>query len=164
MRYTYQHNGQTHIVTLEQQADGHYQVSIGERTFPVQAKALPNGAWRITLDGQSQTVHSAAHGDQRFLQVDNETFTLTVPDTRPARRKTANTGDELTAQMPGQVTAVMLQAGDAVKRGQTLLLLEAMKMEIRVTAPADGYIHQILVEVGQVVERGQQLVIFKTTD
>ena len=60
--------------------------------------------------------------------------------------------------MPGQVREVFVRAGDAVKSGQTLLLLEAMKMEIRVSAPADGRVKRLLVQAGDVVDRGQRLV------
>ena len=65
--------------------------------------------------------------------------------------------------MPGQVTVVLVKAGDETTRGQTLLILEAMKMEIRVTAPADGHVQQVMVQSGDVVERGQHLVLFEAT-
>lgn len=161
MRYSYQYNGQTYNLTLEAQPDNHYQVTIGERTYEVKATPLANGGWRLLLDGQSHMVYAAAQNDQRFVQVDDQNFTLTVA-TSKSSRKTAQTGSaELIAQMPGQVTAVSVQAGEAVTRGQTVMILEAMKMEIRVTAPADGYIQQVLVQQGVVVERGQRLALFE---
>ena len=163
MRFTYHYHydGQTYTLDLTSQANGHYTVSIGERSFSLQAQALPNGGWRLLLDGEAHTVYAAAQGDQRYVQVDAATYTLTVPSVKSTRRKTSTSGDELTAQMPGQVTAVMVKTGDQTTRGQTLLILEAMKMEIRVTAPADGQVQQVLVQPGEVVERGQRLVIFE---
>jgi len=161
MRYSYQHNGQTYTLNVEQQPDGQVVVSIGERTIPVKIQSLSNGGWRLLLDGQSHTVYAAAQGDQRYVQVDATTFTLSVPNSKSARRTTQTGGAELVAQMPGQVTAVLAQVGEAVTRGQTLMILEAMKMEIRVTAPADGHVHQVLVQQGTVVERGQRLVLFE---
>jgi 3-methylcrotonyl-CoA carboxylase alpha subunit len=161
MRFTYQHQGQTYTLDVTPQPNGQYTVSIGERTLPLQVQAVPNGGWRFQLDDKWHTVYTAAHNDQRFVQVDAETYTLTVPNTKSLRRKAASTGDELTAQMPGQVTAVLVKAGDEATRGQTLLILEAMKMEIRVTAPADGRVKAILVQTGTVVERGQRLVLFE---
>lgn len=161
MRFTYQYQGQTYSLYLAPQPDGRYTVSIGERSFPLQAQSLPNGGWRLLLDGEAHTVYAATQGDQRFVQVADATYTLTVPSAKSTRRKTAATGDELTAQMPGQVTAVLVKAGGAAARGQTLLILEAMKMEIRVTAPADGQVQQVLVQANEVVERGQRLVVFE---
>ena len=60
--------------------------------------------------------------------------------------------------MPGQVRELLVTAGETVTRGQTLLLLEAMKMEIRITAPSDGRVKRLLVAAGDVVDRGQRLV------
>lgn len=164
MRYTYQHNGRTYQLNMDKQADGQYTATLDGRTLPVQVKPLANGGWRITLDGQSHTVHSLAQSNHRFVQLDGASYTFTVPAARLTRRPSLHTGSELTAQMPGQVTAIMMHAGDIAARGQTVLILEAMKMEMRVVAPADGLIEQILVQVGQVVERGQQLAVFKPAD
>ncbi|MCB9457792.1 MAG: biotin/lipoyl-binding protein [Anaerolineaceae bacterium] len=60
--------------------------------------------------------------------------------------------------MPGQVVNVLVAVGDSVTRGQTLVVLEAMKMEIRVAAPGDGTVRRLLVAQGDVVERGQLLL------
>jgi biotin carboxyl carrier protein len=60
--------------------------------------------------------------------------------------------------MPGQVRIVNVNAGDLVTKGQTLLVLEAMKMEIRIQAPQTGKIKAVLVKPGQTVEREQILI------
>ena len=60
--------------------------------------------------------------------------------------------------MPGQVRAVNVGEGDAVTKGQTLLVLEAMKMEIRIHAPQDGTVKKLFVKQGQTVEREQSLL------
>jgi biotin carboxyl carrier protein len=88
--------------------------------------------------------------------VNGTTYRFSVAESR--RRAGGGSSGDLTAQMPGQVREVLAQVGDAVKRGQTLLVLEAMKMEIRVSAPADGLVSKVLVAVGDVVDRGQRLV------
>ena len=59
--------------------------------------------------------------------------------------------------MPGKILAVKLQAGAAVKRGQVILILEAMKMENEIVAPQDGTIASINVAVGDMVEPGATL-------
>jgi biotin carboxyl carrier protein len=63
--------------------------------------------------------------------------------------------------MPGVVRRVLVAAGDEVSRGQVLILLEAMKMEIRVTAPHAGRVERVSVVEGQPVDRGQTLVALK---
>ena len=67
-------------------------------------------------------------------------------------------GGSLAAPMPGTVLRVEVHEGEHVDEGQTLVLLEAMKMELAVTAPAVGVVSAVLVEAGQLVSRGQALV------
>jgi acetyl/propionyl-CoA carboxylase alpha subunit len=67
-------------------------------------------------------------------------------------------GGSLAAPMPGTVLRVDVHEGEHVDEGQTLVLLEAMKMELAVTAPAIGVVSAVLVEAGQLVSRGQALV------
>ena len=64
----------------------------------------------------------------------------------------------LVAPMPGSVLAAEVRTGDKVARGDLLFILEAMKMEHRITAPVDGTIAEINVQVGDQVENGQRLV------
>jgi len=64
----------------------------------------------------------------------------------------------LTAPMPGQVRSVTVNEGESVKKGQTLLTMEAMKMEIRIQALKDGRVKKVHVKQGQAVEREQILM------
>jgi len=151
----YQYGDAQYTISLEQLADGSFRATIGERVLVFAAVAL-DGGWLLTLDGWQMRVYSAARGDERYVSIDGDSYTLRLPESR-RRAASAGSGD-LSAQMPGQVRELLVTAGDAVTRGQTLLLLEAMKMEIRVTAPSDGCVKRLLVAAGDVVDRGQRLV------
>ncbi len=150
----YQYGGAAYAISLQPLGDGLFRATIGDRVLKVTARAV-DGGWLITLDGQQIRVFAASHGGERWVSTQGETFTLTVPETR---RRAAGGSADLTAQMPGQVRSLNVQPGDAVQKGQTLLVLEAMKMEIRVAAPADGRVKRLLVKAGDVVDRGQRLV------
>lgn len=152
----YEYGGVTYSVSLQPLADGVYRATVGERTYTVTATPV-EGGWLLRLDERQLRVYAAARGSERFVGVDGQQYTLTVPEQGRRRTSGAGSGD-LTAQMPGQVREVFVRAGDAVKSGQTLLLLEAMKMEIRISAPADGQVKRLLVRAGDVVDRGQRLV------
>ena len=67
-------------------------------------------------------------------------------------------GADLAAPLPGLVVAVRASAGDRVRRGQTIIVVEAMKMELPVRAPGDGVVRAVRCAVGDQVERGQRLV------
>jgi len=66
--------------------------------------------------------------------------------------------------MPGTVLDVRVQPGDTVVAGETLVVLEAMKMEHHMNAPADGVVAEVRVEVGGHVETGQLLLIFERSE
>jgi glutaconyl-CoA/methylmalonyl-CoA decarboxylase subunit gamma len=70
-------------------------------------------------------------------------------------------GDTIVAPMPGNILKVNVAKGDSVKKGQVLLVLEAMKMENEITAPADGKIAEIKVDKGLCVSAGDVMVVFE---
>ena len=65
----------------------------------------------------------------------------------------------MTAPMPGKILGVKASAGQAVKKGQVIVILEAMKMENEIMAPRDGSVAQVVVSKGAVVDTGAALVV-----
>lgn len=159
MIYTYEYNGDTYRVSVERLPDGRFRATVGDRAYTLEAHALPQGGWLLDLGESRAATYVAAQGNMRHVYASGQHYTLSLPETRASRRRGAGgTGGDLTAQMPGQVIETLVQEGDTVTRGQPMVILEAMKMELRVTAPADGRVKRLLVKVGEVVERGQLLV------
>ncbi len=68
-------------------------------------------------------------------------------------------GEQVTSPMPGTIVKVNVTAGKAVKNGEVLLILEAMKMENEIMAPHDATIAQVLVDVGSKVDTGMPLIV-----
>ena len=77
----------------------------------------------------------------------------------PPRAEAAG-DNKLTAPIPARVSRVLVQPGDAVKKGAVLLVLEAMKMELTLSAPVDGTVEALRHGVGDMVEEGTELVTF----
>ena len=84
-----------------------------------------------------------------------------APAAAPAAPAGAAGAVAVTAPMPGKILGVKASAGQAVKRGQVLLILEAMKMENNITADTDGKITAINVSQGESVLEGTDLVIIE---
>jgi biotin carboxyl carrier protein len=100
----------------------------------------------------------ASAGGTKWVSLDGCTYRLDKPAPRRARLSGETDGSEtVRAPMPAQVRAVQVSEGEAVQQGQTLLLLEAMKMEIRIKAPAPGRVTRLLVKAGEAVEKDQVL-------
>lgn len=84
--------------------------------------------------------------------------TTAAPAAAPAP-VTLSAGEPVNAPMPGNILRIDVKEGDKVKAGQTLLILEAMKMENEIASPKDGTVVQIVTSKGAVVETGTPLVV-----
>lgn len=158
MQYSYEYNGQTYTVRLERKADGTLLAHVGEREYVVTAAQLASGGWLLRMNGTRHFAHSIGDTEARHVHLNGVQYRLEKVNTRRRKRTGSGGGGDLTAQMPGQVMDVRVQDGERVSAGQVLVVLEAMKMEIRVNAPADGTVTRLLVKTGDLVERGQLLV------
>ena len=81
-----------------------------------------------------------------------------APAAAPAAPKAAAGANSIVAPLPGSVVSISVKAGDAVKAGQQLAVIEAMKMENEILAPADGTIKAVHVSAGQAVQQGDALI------
>jgi 3-methylcrotonyl-CoA carboxylase alpha subunit len=157
MDFQYQLDDEVKAVRLER--DGEVvQITIADRAYEVSVIHSRAGELTFKVDGVMHTAYVAHDGSARFVAIDGDVFELKQPETRRTRRKQQHGEDNLTASMPGQVTKVLIGEGDRVQRGQPLIVLAAMKMEIKIAAPHDGRVVKVLVKVGQVVDRGQYLI------
>lgn len=157
-QFSYQIGAELKTVTVEQ-AGERFQVSIGDKVYDVAARQLQPGEFDLEIDGQQQTAYVASDGGHHYVAVAGETWVLEKP--RPRQQHGTHAGDDsgsLEASMPGLVREVLAEEGAEVERGETLVVLEAMKMELRLTAPYSGQVRQVHCTTGQVVERGQVLV------
>jgi biotin carboxyl carrier protein len=136
-----------------------YRAVIGDETVSVEVLQAEDGVLDLLIDGKRITAYISSEGAKRWVTINGQTFMLTK-SSGAARRGHGghHAAGELTAPMPGQVRAVNVSEGDAVTKGQTLLVLEAMKMEIRIHAPQDGIVKKLFVKQGQTVEREQRLI------
>ena len=136
-----------------------YLAAIGDKTISIEITHSENGKLDLLLDGRRVTAYVSSDGAKRWVTINGQTSVLTKSSTGIRRAQHGHHAqDELTAPMPGQVRAVNVSEGDYVTKGQTLLVLEAMKMEIRVAAPRDGVVKKLFVQQEQTVEREQILV------
>ena len=126
----------------------------------VAGERLEEHRLRIRLDERVFTARAVREGSDWHVFVDGEHRRLTLRQGLPGQDDAAAMG-ALTAPMPGRIVQVMSRAGDAVKKGQPLLVLEAMKMEHTITAPADGTVKAVHFAAGDQVGEGDELVVLE---
>ena len=144
--------------TIELNPSGeNYTVVVDGKTISVQIVRAANGRMDLLVNGQRVTAHVSSDLAKRWVTINGQTLMLTKTSGAKQGVRHEHAGG-LTAPMPGQIRSVSVSVGDAVKKGQTLLTMEAMKMEIRIQALKDGVVKSVSVKQGQTVEREQILV------
>lgn len=119
--------------------------------------------YRITLKGKTYEVEvergEAMILDEYDAKAPVPAAPAAAPTAAPAPAAPTAAGTVVTAPLPGNVLAINVKPGESVKAGQTLLLIEAMKMENEVVAPCDGVVKQLAVSKGALVATGDTLLV-----
>lgn len=123
-------------------------------------RRIADGVYRVEVEGRGHVVHVSGSAGDRWVHWNGQVFYNPFEDDRPnrTRRGGADPQQALTAPMPATVLEVLVEAGSAVKKGDTLLILEAMKMELPVRAGADAVVRAVRCREGELVQPGTILV------
>ncbi len=146
--------------TLEINPSGdNYVASMDGKTVSVQIIRVDaiHGRMDLLIDGERVTAYVSSDMAKRWVTINGHTLMLTKTSGAKQGVRHDHAGG-LIAPMPGQVRSVSVSVGDVVKKGQTLLTMEAMKMEIRIQALKDGKVKSVFAAQGQTVEREQILI------
>lgn len=126
----------------------------------VTVEAIGDGWYLVADDGRRWRVAVARDADRRWVFVEGEVAILAVADRHSSPRPKAKSEGGVTAPMPATVVAVNAAAGQSVKHGETLIVLEAMKMELPIRAPHDGVVKAVHCVKGELVQPGVNLLEF----
>jgi len=164
MKYKVRISGKTRIVELHRDAGGWKATLDGQPTVADVVEIAPN-TFSVLAAGQSHEVCVTSYPDGKLiLQTGRFEFGAEVQDPRAwsGRRHggaEAEGRQQILAPMPGKVIRVLAQAGDEVKVGQGLLVVEAMKMQNEIRSPKSGKVERVMAEEGQAVNAGEVLCI-----
>jgi 3-methylcrotonyl-CoA carboxylase alpha subunit len=120
-------------------------------------RANPDGSIQITGE-PGRRAWSAALGDTRWVFLDGRVFEFEVQRRGRGQRRGGHHHGTLSAPMPATVRRIAVGAGDAVARGDTLIILEAMKMELPIRASANGIVEGVNCREGDLVQPGTPLI------
>ncbi len=139
---------------------GGYILDLAEGPVRVAGERLPTGEIRADIGGEPMTAFVLHAGGEVAVFGLGPTWRFRLADSfRAAATEDAPAG-ALVAPMPGKIVTVNAKAGEAVRRGQVLVVLEAMKMEHALAAAADGVIEAVRARPGAQVAEGELLVSF----
>ena len=141
-------------------------VKKGDVLFVLEAMKMKNNITALH-DGKVQTVNvgkgdSVAHGDVLMSYAVKQAAPAAAPAAAPkaAAAAPAAGAETVTAPIPGVIQEVKVQAGQSVKKGDVLFVLEAMKMKNNITAMRDGKVATVNVSKGDTVTHGQALMSY----
>jgi biotin carboxyl carrier protein len=144
-------DGQRRALSLSHEA-----AHIDERSYEFSLVEQVGARMTLLIDGKRVVLHIVERAGAYHISLNGKIIRL--EKVAGGVRARASAGGDLTASMPGVVTQILVEEGQEVTAGESLLLLEAMKMETRITAPRDGRVARVLVKVGETVQGGQVLV------
>jgi glutaconyl-CoA/methylmalonyl-CoA decarboxylase subunit gamma len=169
-RYKMEIKGKEYVIDVQELSANQFRVILGDQALEVQISSDEDIAEaRITPE-----IIPAREGDEAVVDRPSSTYrppdfaTLGPPPKAPSpalpnkpHLPSDGLRGEITAPMPGVIQAVQVKVGDAIKHGQTVVILEAMKMKNSIKSPRDGMIAEVLVQAGQSVGYGDVLVKFE---
>ena len=145
----------TKIITDEKRLDVHVQ-PVGGREYRILKGSHEWQAFLVSEDVLEKTstwwINGFTYEVQSLTEIDEKLETMGV-----GVKATSNM-ETIKAPMPGMVLSIMVQEGQAVNRGDTLVILEAMKMENALKAPHDAVVGTIYAEAGKPVDKGAVLL------
>lgn len=161
MEYEFTVGGEKRTVRLEGKPPN-ARVFIGEREYRVDWSLVSGGAVSMILDGRSRTARVAKCDGGLAVWVGGHKLTLEMGSADDSVAGVAGSGagasGSIKAPMPGSVVKVLVAAGDEVASGQSLVIVEAMKMENEVRSPVDGIVKAVNVKAGDSVGTTEVMV------
>ncbi len=140
---------------------GGFRIRVDGQEHRVEVVSRRLGKLVLLIDGKRHYLDVAQQGRERWIGIGGETYRF-EPDLATGGPDVGNVVvPEITAPMPGKVTQVLIRPGDRVAAGDTLLILEAMKMENRLLAEAAGSVEEVRVAPGDMVNGGQILLVLR---
>jgi 3-methylcrotonyl-CoA carboxylase alpha subunit len=122
--------------------------------------SLGSGRYALVTDSSRLLAYAVRRGSDTWVFLDGRSFIIPADDGRVDRSRRHEEA-VLAPPMPATVVAITVTPGQSVQAGDALIVLEAMKMELAITAPHDGRIRRIACRVGELVQPGVPLVEFE---
>jgi len=143
------------------QSGDRYEFSLNGHSGQAQLISARNGSMTLLFDGRAVQAHVVSHGGRILVAVEGRVYEFSTAQGKQGRERKSQAGGwepEIRSPMPGKILEVRVSQGDEVEANQTLVVLEAMKMENTLASGARARVKTIHVAPGELVELGQLLV------
>ena len=160
MNYKFNFLEKTHKINLEK-VDDLFKVIINDKQeYEISDVEVESNLISFKADDKLHNIYCFSDKDKTHLSIDGENYTLELAKDISTKSKSGkqHKGDSVSSPMPGLLVKVPVSVGDKVKSGDTLAIVEAMKMQNELPAPRDGIIKKINGKEGEQVDALQVIV------
>ncbi len=163
-------NDEMRHVEMLSQGCNHVTMKVNDRIYTVDVRHTSKYVYSLLLGQNSYNIELAQaekNAKKYYINhgIDNMEATLTDCQTRYAQNRTlggdGDDGNLIQTPMPGKIIKILVNEGDTVKEGDTLIIVEAMKMQSEYKATGDKNVKKILVKEGDTIEGNQSLIILE---
>ena len=151
-----------HHLRLHPRDQRHFRLDHAGREVSVRIESAGGDELSVEIDGIVARLGASGQGGRIVVFAEGVRHVLAVADPHRAAGEADGAAARVTSVMPGKVVELAVAAGSAVREGDLLAVIEAMKVQFRITAPRDGVIAAIHCTVGDLIEDGAELMAFAT--
>jgi biotin carboxyl carrier protein len=165
MEFEFLINKVRHKISLEKK-EGLYFLRHQDQSFQADLQVISPNVFSLLVEGRCYLVYIAKDKDKKYIYLNGETFIVQKPGEEIKRfdRADDRAREEkpvVTAPMPGKVIKICVAENEAVRKNQTLAIVEAMKMENELKSPVEGVVKKIFVAAGDLVDSEKPLLELK---
>lgn len=170
MSYEISINGETQPIQILNRDGNKITVQMGDRTYELDVFEREPGIYVVLRDGKTYNFELKAYEPKKYkVNTFSEILDVEIidPESRYSKNRKGSQDDDadhISTPMPGQVVKVLVEEGQEVKAGETVVVVSAMKMESEYKVTTDRVVQKVLVKEGDKIDSNQPLVIFEALE
>lgn len=157
MFINYEHESHVYNVTVERRKD-HYYIMYNNTEYTAEAAEIKPGQLKIKLGDRVIKCVITEGEKEKFVFVEGNVFKVKPVQLTGGKKQKKKEDGGLSSPISGKVVSVKVKTGDAIKKGNVLMVIEAMKMEYLIRAPYDGKVKKVNFKEKDQIEIGQETV------
>jgi biotin carboxyl carrier protein len=155
-------NQETYKIEIDSK-DGKFLVKLGGKQYYVDSQRISENCLSLLVDGKAYTVFVVEDKTKRYISVQGEQFCVEEAKDQTTNRSAIESAilkgiPTISSPMPGKIVKILVREGDKVRKGQGLVIVEAMKMENEIRSPGAGIVKKINFKEGNLVDTADPII------
>lgn len=162
MDFEFEVNGQLNKITIEKKDNKLFLVDDNKNLIELNCQIISENCLSLLMNNESYTIYFAESNKKLYVTIKDEEYIIEQPSS--AKKKASKfeltefSENMIRAPMPGKILKIKVNEGDKVKKKQSLVIVEAMKMEHDIRAPFDAVVNKVNFKEGQIVDAEKPII------